>query len=109
MKSLKILSQIVTDSHENIEVYKRLLTLCGVKFEETSPLSTRCSNIKLRDVEMSCRTLNVLERNIPNFFDITAEEFCEEYPRTLVLKWRNLGTESVRLLSKTLGKYGYGW
>jgi hypothetical protein len=109
MKSLKIYSQIVTNSHEEIEVYKRLLSLCGIKFEETSPLTMHQNNIKLRDVHMIARMFNVLHNNVSNFFDITVEEFVAQYPRSIVKKWRNVGKDSVSKLSKELGILGYAW
>ena len=109
MKSLKIYSQILTNSHNEIEVYKRLLSLCGVKFEETSPLLFTQQNIKLRDVHIRARMFNVAKKNIPNFFDITIEEFVAQYPRTVVLKWRNIGKDSISKLSEELGLLGYAW
>lgn len=109
MKSLKIYSQIVTNSHEEIEVYKRLLSLCGIKFEETSFLTTTQQNIKLRDVPLRARMFNILRNNVQNFFDITVEEFAAQYPRSIVMKWRNAGKDSISKLSKELGILGYAW
>lgn len=112
MKSIKIFSQILTNTHEEIEVYKRLLTLCGVKFEETSPFLQQYSNsnVKLHDVPMNARTRNVLKRNITEFFyDITIEEFVSMYPRQVVARWRNIGKDSIIQLSRAIGEFGYAW
>ena len=105
-KSLKIFSQVITGSTEKLEVYKCLLKECGVKFEETEVV---LNDTLLRDLDLDARTYNVLRSNISNFFTITLSEFCEKFPRNLVMRYRNLGKKSVAELSKELGRYGFGW